>query len=273
MSSPVPIPFVSDRFHEAAPHYLGGRPAYSPALIRRVAQMRRLDGTQRLLDLGCGPGQLSLAFASWVAQAVALDPEAAMLEVAAQLGAAIAPNIEYRQGSSYDLSADADAGFGVFDIVTIGRAFHWMERADTLVRLDKMVTARGAVVLFNTTLLDDSAQPWAAQYRELIGSYSKGAPAHVQRESPGWESHDDVLARSVFSELERVSVIERRRVSAAQLKERPLSMSSLSRERIGGKLDALLASIDALVAAHSRDGWFVERIESTALIATRKNPR
>ena len=273
MSSPVPIPFIPDRFREATPHYLSGRPAYSPALIRRVAQICGLDGSQRLLDLGCGPGQLSLAFASSVAQAVALDPEAAMLEVAAQFGAAIAPNIEYRQGSSYDLSDSADAGFGIFDIVVIGRAFHWMDRTDTLARLDKMVAARGAIVLFNTTLLDDSSQPWAAQYRELIGSYSKGAPAHVQRESPDWKSHDDVLADSVFSELERVSVIEHRRVNAAQLKARPQSMSSLSRERLGDKLDELLAGIDALVAANSRDGWLTERIESTALIATRKNPR
>ncbi|WP_322012310.1 class I SAM-dependent methyltransferase [Paraburkholderia sp. J12] len=258
-------PFVPDRFRHAAPHYLLGRPAYSPALIRRVAQHAGLDGTQRLLDLGCGPGQLSLAFASWVAQALAIDPEPAMLGVASELGAGMAPNIEYRQGSSYDL----DATLGTFHLAVIGRAFHWMDRADTLVRLDTLLAPRGAVALFGTQHLDDPLRPWAAQYRTLLDQYANEDPARAQRKSAEWENHADVLARSAFAALERISVIEYRRVSAEQLKARPLSMSSLSRERLGERLDTLLAGIDALVAEHSSDGWLIERIESTALLATR----
>jgi SAM-dependent methyltransferase len=258
-------PFVPDRFRNAAQHYLTGRPAYSPALIRRVAQHAGLDGTQRLLDLGCGPGQISLAFASWVAKAIAIDPEPAMLDVASQLGAGIAPNIEYRQGSSYDL----DASLGPIHLAVIGRAFHWMDRADTLARLDTLITERGAVALFNTSHLDDPLRPWAAQYRTLLDQYANLDPARKQRQSADWESHADVLARSAFPALERISVIEYRRVSAEQLKARPLSMSSLSRERLGDKLDALLEGIDALVAEHAADGWLTERIESTAIVATR----
>jgi SAM-dependent methyltransferase len=258
-------PFVPDRFHNAAPHYLSGRPAYSPALIRRVAQRAGLDGTQRLLDLGCGPGQLSLAFASWVASAMAIDPEPAMLEVAAQLGAGIAPNIEYRQGSSYDLSPE----LGTFDLAVIGRAFHWMDRVDTLSRFDAILSRRGAIALFNTTHLDDPLRPWAGQYRDLIDRYANSDASREMRLSAEWESHTDVLARSAFAAIERISVIEYRRVSAEQLKARPLSMSSLARERLGERLDTLLGEIDILVTTHASDGWLVERIESTAIVATR----
>ncbi len=259
-------PFVADRFHHAAPHYLIGRPAYSPALIRRVAQRVGLDGTQRLLDLGCGPGQLSLAFASWVAGGTAIDPEPAMLEAAAQLGAGLAPNIDYRKGSSYDLSPD----LGVFHLAVIGRAFHWMDRVDTLARLDQLIAEGGAVALFNTAQLDDPQRPWAAQYRNLLDSYANSDPTRALRRSEQWESHTDVLARSAFSAIERISVIEYRRVSTGQLKARPLSMSSLSRERLGERLDALLAQIDAIVAEHGSEGWLVERIESTVTLATRE---
>jgi SAM-dependent methyltransferase len=259
-------PFISDRFRHAAQHYLSGRPAYSPALIRRVAQHTGLDGSQRLLDLGCGPGQLSLAFASWVAQAVAVDPEPAMLEIAAQFGAGIAPNVEYRQGSSYDLGPE----FGTFHLAVIGRAFHWMDRSDTLARLDTLLAPRGAIALFNTSHLDDPLRPWARQYRALLDSYAETDPVRAQRKSADWESHSDVLARSAFAAIEHVSVVDYRRVSADQLKARPLSMSSLSRERLGDRLDTLLAEIDALVAAHAEeDCCLVERIESTATIATR----
>jgi SAM-dependent methyltransferase len=235
-------------------------------LIRRVAQHAGLDGSQRLLDLGCGPGQLSLAFASWVAQAVAVDPEPAMLEIAAQLGAGLAPNIAWREGSSYDLGPE----LGTFHLAVIGRAFHWMDRADTLARLDTLLAPRGTVALFNTSQLDDPLRPWAREYRELVDRFADTDAARAQRKSPEWESHLDVLARSAFAALERLCVIEYRRVSAAQLKARPLSMSSLSRERLGERLDVLLAELDALVAAHAEDdGCLVERIESTATIATR----
>jgi hypothetical protein len=188
-----------------------------------------------------------------------------MLDVAAQLGAGIAPNVEYRQGSSYDL----DASLGPIHLVVIGRAFHWMDRVDTLARLDTLTAPRGAIALFNTAHLDDPLRPWAEQYRTLLDQYANLDPARKLRQSADWESHNDVLAGSAFCAIERVSVIEYRRVSAEQLKARPLSMSSLSRARLGDKLDTLLESIDALIAEHSSDGWLIERIESTATIATR----
>jgi trans-aconitate methyltransferase len=262
----APIPFVPDRFKTNAAHYLAGRPAYSPQLIRRVAQACELSGTHRLLDLGCGPGQLSLAFSSWVGAGLALDPEAEMLRVAAGLGAGIAPNIEYRAGSSYDLSA----ALGRFRLAVIGRAFHWMDRPDTLARLDALIEPEGAVALFSTAQVVDAPIAWLAPYHALLEEYAQSDSARMQRKADDWESHDTVLAKSAFSSLERVSIVETRRVSVESLSARPLSMSSLSRERLGARLDDLLARIGQLLDAHATDGWLDERIESTALIARRR---
>lgn len=262
----TPIPFVPDRFRTTAAHYLAGRPPYSPQLIRRVAQSCELGGSHRLLDLGCGPGQLSLAFSSWVGSGLALDPEPEMLRVAASLGAGIAPNIEYREGSSYDLSP----ALGRFRLAVIGRAFHWMDRPDTLARLDALIEPEGAVALFSTAFASDSPMAWLAPYRALLEAYSEGDPARMQRKADGWESHDAVLAKSPFPMLERVSIVETRRVSVESLVTRPLSMSSLSRERLGERLDELLARIRQLLDAYATNGWLDERIESAALIARRE---
>jgi hypothetical protein len=51
-----PTSFESHRFRTAARHYLAGRPAYAPTLMRRVAELCGLREDHRLLDLGCGPG-------------------------------------------------------------------------------------------------------------------------------------------------------------------------------------------------------------------------
>ncbi|HEY2023728.1 class I SAM-dependent methyltransferase [Paraburkholderia sp.] len=262
----APASLIPGRFKDTAAHYLMGRPAYSPQLIRRVAQSCELRDSHRLLDLGCGPGQLSLAFSSWVGAGLALDPEAEMLRVAAALGAGIAPNIAYRSGASYDLSH----ALGQFRLVVIGRAFHWMDRADTLARLDTLIEPHGAVALFSTSLVVDAPIAWLAPYRALLDEYSSDDPARLQRKADGWESHDVVLAKSAFSALERIAVIETRRVSVEALRARALSMSSLSRARLGARLDELLARIDRLLDAHATaDGWLDERIESVALIARR----
>ena len=71
--------FQPHRFRTAARHYLAGRPAYAPRLIRLVAELLRLSERDRLLDLGCGPGVLAGAFAPLVGEVVAIDPEPEML--------------------------------------------------------------------------------------------------------------------------------------------------------------------------------------------------
>jgi SAM-dependent methyltransferase len=261
----TPIPFIPDRFKGNAPHYLNGRAAYSPRLIRRVAQACKLDGTQRLLDLGCGPGQLSLALSTWIDAGVAIDPEPEMLRIASGLGLGVAPNLEYRLGSSYDLSPE----LGRFQIAVIGRAFHWMDRADTLARLDKLIDPAGAVVLFATAHADHPSTSWLKEYRALLEEYAQSDSARERRKSDDWENHESVLLDSPFASLERVSIVEMRRVAVESLLARVLSMSSLSRDRIGNRLDELLARARPLLEAHTQDGWLDERVDSIALIARR----
>ena len=55
-----------------------------------------------------------------------------------------AANIRFVAGSSYDL----DPALGHFHLVVMGRSFHWMDRVDTLERLDRLIEPAGAVALF-----------------------------------------------------------------------------------------------------------------------------
>jgi SAM-dependent methyltransferase len=64
------------RSHENTRH---GRPAYSPELEAVLAREAGLDGSGRLLDVGCGPGVLAVRLAHLFGQAVGLDPDADML--------------------------------------------------------------------------------------------------------------------------------------------------------------------------------------------------
>src|ERR1700726_4352175 len=139
MTSELPFP-GSLRFRSTVPHYVAGRPNYAPSLIWIVKEHLHLGDGHRLLDLGCGPGWLGIAFAPFVGEVLAVDPEPTMLEAARVLAAEANVRIDFMEGSSYDLGSQ----LGMFDVVMIGRAFHWMDRADTLRRLDTLIKPDGA---------------------------------------------------------------------------------------------------------------------------------
>ncbi len=168
------------RFHTAALHYLQGRPAYAPALIRRVAQVCGLGAGHRVLDLGCGPGQLALAFAPLAGQVVAVDPEPEMLRIAREEAARAGLPIEFREGSSRDLGPE----FGLFRLAVIGRAFHWMDRAETLRRLDAVIEPAGAAVLFGDDHPPLPDNRWHEAFDKLIDRYAEGDPERASRGRP-----------------------------------------------------------------------------------------
>src|SRR5260221_10261538 len=141
---PAPPPFDPERYRSPAAHYENGRVPYAPALIRRVAEATGLGSGHRVLDLGCGPAPLARGFAALAREVVAIDPAPEMLAAARAL-AGDATNIRFLAGSSYDLGP----ALGPFHLVVMGRSFHWMDRVDTLDRLDKMIEPAGAVALFN----------------------------------------------------------------------------------------------------------------------------
>ena len=255
------LPRALPRFGSTVPHYVAGRPNYAPSLIRMVKEHLHLSSRHRLLDLGCGPGWLGIAFAPFVGPVVAVDPEPAMLEVARAAAAEAKVHIELVEGSSYDLGSH----LGMFQVVTIGRAFHWMDRVDTLRRLEALIESNGALILFNDVRPEVPENVWYKHYTELINGYTK-VNARIL---PDRLRHEAVLLESTFNQLERIGVIERRVVPIERLVDRALSMSTSSPEQLGSLSDRLAKELLKQMTQFATAGTVVEVIESQALIARR----
>lgn len=262
----LPIPFKPRRFQTAATWYLSGRPPYPGELIARVAGLCGLDPAGRLMDLGCGPGQLAIGFSPYAGEVVAVDPEPEMLGIAS--ASAGAEGIKFVHGSSYDLPGD----FGVFRAVTIGRAFHWMDRVDTLRRLDGMIESGGAVVLFDETWPDVPENSWRKEFQKTIERWAQGDEDRVQRKSADWTPHETVLLNSAFRCLERVSVIKTHRTPVSGLTDRALSLSSTSPGRLGDRANQMVEEIREAMKGFASQDSVTEVIESRALIARREFP-
>jgi SAM-dependent methyltransferase len=269
----MPVAFLPHRFRSAAPHYVAGRPPYPARLIARVAALTVLQraGLQRaglprggrVLDLGCGPGQLALAFSGFAAEVLAVDPEPEMLRVAR--GAAGGAPIRFLQGSSYDLGPP----FGRFDLAVMGRSFHWMDRAETLRRLDRLIEPGGAVALFGDTHPELPDNAWRPVWRGVLELYRDPANDHPGR-GPGWVPHEAVLLDSAFSRLDRVAAIERRHIPVVTLVERALSRSSHSPSSLGERVEMLSQEVVRALEPFIHDGMITEVVETYALIATRR---
>lgn len=255
--------FASRRFRTAAAHYLAGRPPYSPRLIQRVVELCALTHAHHVLDLGCGPGMLTLAFAPFAGEVLGVDPEPEMLRAAATREAPA--NVRWKQASSDDLGPQ----FGRFFLTVMGRSFHWMDRAETLRRLDALIEPGGAVALFDDDHPNVPGNEWRLRWRELIERYSADDPVRGRSRRPGWVRHEAMLLDSPFSELEYICVIERRRVTTETLIDRALSMSSTSRARLGERADAMVAEMRELLAELAPAGELTEVLATSALIARR----
>ena len=111
-------------FRGSAPHYVRGRLPYSPDLVARLVEVLELDGRGRLLDVGCGPGVLSLMLAPWFAEVVGIDPDQEMLvEAERRARERQIEHAYWRQMRAEDLP-----GLGTFRVAVFGQSFHWVDR-------------------------------------------------------------------------------------------------------------------------------------------------
>ncbi|GAA3440462.1 class I SAM-dependent methyltransferase [Kutzneria kofuensis] len=128
----------------SAAYYARGRVPYPTAVAEVLAEELGLDGSGRLLDVGCGPGTLTLLLADKVEWAVGIDADRGMIETASRSGAT---NVEWLRLRAEHLPA----GLGEFRLITFAQSFHWMDRPRVAAAAHAMLTADGACAHVHAT--------------------------------------------------------------------------------------------------------------------------
>jgi SAM-dependent methyltransferase len=254
------------RFASTASLYEHLRPPYPAEFFRTVAHKLSLTRESSLIDLGTGPGLLALGFGAYVGRVVGIDPEPAMLDAAQFAASRAGRHVTLIEGKAETLPQD----IGSFDIVTIGRALHWMDREPTLAVLDRLVTRDGAILICASFSATDGRNPWLDDYNEARRRWS---PARLWEEAgKGTRTHRDLPAffrGSAFRPTELVTVEASHLIGVQDLTRRVLTFSSSSPDALGENLEAMLRDVERCLAAFSRDGMITETIVSTAQIVTR----
>jgi ubiquinone/menaquinone biosynthesis C-methylase UbiE len=240
-------------------YYERYRLAYPDRLIARVADLVGLKAGDPVLDLGAGTGMLAVGFARAGMAVTAMDPEPDMLAASEEQARAAGVSLTLCQGSSHDLTPD----MGPFKLVTMGRSFHWMDRAATLQMLERIVARHGGVALFHDAHPPVPENAWFKVMCKVQNRFAGDG------ERGGHNRYEPFLLASEFSELDGLSVTIRQTVTADDLVGRAFSMSSCSREKLGDRADEFAQALTAALRELSPDGTFAEVAELVALLARR----
>ena len=261
-----PVPYEPRRFQSAVPYYERYRLAYPERLIARVVALLGMQPGDAVLDLGCGPGSLSLPLARLGMAVTAADPEPEMLAAAEGAAGSAGLPLNLWRGGSYDLTPH----MGPYKLVTIGRAFHWMDRLATLAMLDRIIAPGGAVALFHDAHPVLPENEWFKVLCKVGDRYGRAAQPHIaERKALGHRRYEPFLYQSVFTTLEGLSVTVRKSISEDEIVGRAFSQSTTSPEKLGDRTDAFEAELRERLRALSPKGEFIEIAEMVTLVARR----
>jgi SAM-dependent methyltransferase len=272
------VPYDPTIYLGSAAHYRDGRPAYSPDLEAVLTREAGLDGNGRLLDVGCGPGVLTVRLAHLFAQAVGLDPDAAMLAEgcwAAEEKRVL--NIRWVQGLAEDLPAVAP---GPYRLVTFGQSFHWTDEQLVAETVYDMLEPGGALALIVHTVTGRSRPPDPGvpaiphdEIRALVEKYLGSTRRAGQGTAPE-RTHrfEDVLTRTRFGVPQQFfipGIPDLLRDSQSVLSGY-LSLSSSAPHLFGDRLDDFAGEVRALLAKCSAEGIFWDWPGDTEVVMARK---
>ena len=254
------------RFATTVALYEELRTPYPPAFFREVAQRLALTKAQSLIDLGTGPGLLALGFAPYVGRITGVDPEPAMLAAARKAAERASQDLTLIAGKAEDLPDD----IGRFDVVTIGRALHWMDRDLTLERLERLVEPDGVILVCSSVSAGEGRNPWLEDYNAARRAWSNeslwsdsGSARRTHRDLAGF------FHGTRFQTGDVIKVETSHEVSLHNLARRVMTFSSSSPGVLGDQAEAMVRDVKQRLFPFSRDGFVSEVVVAMAQMVRR----
>jgi SAM-dependent methyltransferase len=116
------MPRCPESFNQIANLYDRARPWYPPELVTDLLALAGVRSGDRVLEIGCGTGQLTVPLAERGLRITALEPGANLAALArGKLQAFAGVTVVERKFEDYDLPAEP------FDLVVSATAFHWVD--------------------------------------------------------------------------------------------------------------------------------------------------
>jgi SAM-dependent methyltransferase len=262
----------------SAEYYARGRFDYPQELADALRDELGLDGTGRLLDVGCGPGPLTLLLAPHFDRAVGVDADADMLAVARRRAAdRDVPNVEFVHLRAEELPA----GLGAFRVASFAQSFHWLDRPLVAATVQTMLEPEGAWVHVHATTThgvdDTSGLPRPAPphdriadlVRAYLGPVRRAGQGTLPQGTPAYE--EEVMVAAGFRGPMRLRLAGGRVIDRTEdeVVASVFSRSSGAPHLFGERVAEFDAELRGLLRQAAPDGRFSERARPIELVIWR----
>ncbi|MFI6575389.1 class I SAM-dependent methyltransferase [Nocardiopsis sp. NPDC050513] len=248
---------------------------YRPGIPQEVARV--LDHAtpqrrpRRLLDVGTGTGLVIEALLGRFDDVIGVDNDADMLAAAESC---LRP--ELPKGTSLTLVEATAEDFAPppgwrADLVTICRAFHWLDQPKILRQLDGQVGPGGAVAIFGDNSFWAAGSPWKDAVRAVIKDFlgeerraGRGTFQHHNR------PYSEFLEESAFNQVDEVRVPVRREWTVESILGYLYSTTFAARGLFGDRIEAFETAVKSTLAGHGDGDTFPEENEFLIRIGRRE---
>jgi SAM-dependent methyltransferase len=243
------------RFESAVEFYARYREPYPREFFAEAARRLPLHGDERLLDVACGPAPLAIGFAPFVESCTGVDLEPGMIAAAREAARQAGIVIELIHSRFEDLPPI----LGTFQIVTIGRALHWLDPATAPAVFERLVAPGGSIL--SCAAIANEANPWSKIYHDFRRDWSSEPDErryHVQQEQ--W------FAPSRFRPVDEINVKYRHEITVDDLVRRTLSMSTTAPAVLGDRQPAFETALREAIDPFATNGILNEEVTSVATV-------
>lgn len=262
--------FGNHVFEGTAKYYAKYRLSYPDKLIQDIVSVFNLDGRGKLLDLGCGTGELTIPLSKHFDSVIAWDPDKEMLlEGIKKAKKAHANNIKWHRASSKNLEELKTS----LRLVSMGGSFHWMQQDVVLNLLFSLITPGGGVAITGGAKPLEFGSETSDKNKIIQGVIKKylgpdrRAGEHVYRHPE--KSFEDYLKESKFQDFqEHYYKIEVTR-SVDQIIGSLFSTSFASKKQLGSQAEAFENELRHKLVAFGQAS-FSESFEISLLTAHKR---
>lgn len=251
-----------DLFVGAARYYARYRLPYPESLFDLLVDRFELAQTSRVLDLGTGTGQVAIPLAMRCGEVVAIDISPEMIAEGARAAAAAGvTNLRWAVMAAEMLPET----LGPCQLVTIGAAFHWMDRDAVLDRVRHLLAPGGGIALMGMQTIWGAPEPWAqvvmATIRRWLGAERRaGVGVHRVTRASEHRPFPELLADAGFSGVESGEYRYIHRWELEQMIGYLYSTSYCRPDLLGEDRPAFEADLRRSLLALNAEGWFDQEI-------------
>jgi SAM-dependent methyltransferase len=149
---------------------------------------------------------------------------------------------------------------GKFDIISIGRAIHWLDPEPARAALERAVAPRGRVLVCNAGSVKDGRNSWLQAFNAVRDRWKDDRPKR---------DHDAFFADGRFTRTGTIRVEGTYTIPVERLVERVLSMSTHSSERLGDEVPAMKSAMREALAPFAANGMIEDIVEARAEVFER----